>query len=106
MFKKMKMSIKRILAPTDFSEVSNKAIDVAVAIATKGDAEIVAAGDDHARERLDVGRAAVGVDVAAVRVVLDKLEVDWKAAENVVDRAGRGAVGAVDHDLQPADPVL
>ena len=35
------MSIKRILAPTDFSEVSNKAIDVAVAIATKGDAEIV-----------------------------------------------------------------
>ena len=56
--------------------------EATVRVAVKGDAEIVAAGDDHARERLDVGRAAVGVDVAAVRVVLDKLEVDWKAAEN------------------------
>ena len=73
----------------------------AVGVAVEGEAGVGAVLDDRRAQRLEVGRAAVVVDVEAVGVGVDR---DDRRA-GVLQGAGTGrvggALGAVEHDLEP-----
>ena len=69
----------------------------AVAVAVEGEAEVVAARA-WPRELLDVGRAAVAVDVAPVGLDGDRVDVGAEAPEDLGRDPVGGAVGAVEQD--------
>ena len=70
-----------------------------VGVAVVGDAEVGAPGEDGGLEVVEVGRAVAVVDVEAVRLGADLVDLGPGQPEHLGrDRAGR-AVGAVDDDL-------
>ena len=71
----------------------------AVGVAVVGEAHVEAVADDEVLQALDVGRAAVDVDVEAVGRVVDDVRLGAHGVEDRLgDRGGR-AVGAVETDL-------
>ena len=76
--------------------------DRAIAVAVERDAHVAAALDDGPREPLGMRRAAVEVDVAAVRLVADDDGLEAEAANSRGATVRRRAVGAVDGELETA----
>ena len=77
-----------------------------VRVAVKGNAQIVPAGGDHGGQAVQVGGAALEVDVHAVGLFVDEVGLDLEAGEEVRGRGRSGAVGAVDEHPQSAQIVL
>ena len=71
----------------------------AVAVAVEGEADLRLGGGDPLGQRLDVGGAAAGVDVAAVGLDPDRLDLGAEALEDRRRGPVGGAVGAVEDDL-------
>src|SRR5947208_1753765 len=74
--------------------------DRAIAVAVERDAHPASMLDDRAREPLRMGRAAAQVDVAAIGLIADHLDVEAEAAEEGRGDRRRGAVRAVDRELE------
>ena len=70
----------------------------AVAVAVEGEADLGLGGGDPLGERLDVGGAAAGVDVAPVGLDPDRLDLGAEALEDRRRGPVGGAVGAVEDD--------
>ena len=79
--------------------------DRAIAVAVEGHAEPAPPLDDDARQVLRVGRAAVQVDVAAVRRGAQDLNVEAQLAEQPRRHSRGRAVRGVDRDLHPSEPL-
>ena len=74
----------------------------AIAVAVEGDAEVGAALAHGRLQQAQVGRAAAGVDVEAVRLRADRDDIGAEIGEHARgDMVGR-AMGAVEHDPAPA----
>ena len=74
--------------------------DRAVAVAVERHAHAVAAVADERAQALGMSRAAIEVDVAAVRLVADDGDVEPQLAEQPRRHRRRRAVGRVDGDLE------
>jgi hypothetical protein len=70
----------------------------AVTVAVEGEADLGLGGGDPLGQGLDVGGAAAGVDVAAVGLDPERLDLGAEAREDRRRRLEGGAVGAVEDD--------
>ena len=75
-----------------------------IGVAVEGEPDVGAAGHDRTPKVIGVGRAAVRVDVGAVRLVVDHLHRRAERPEHSRGDCGGGPVGTVDHDRQPRQP--
>ena len=79
--------------------------DGAVAVAVEGDADAALPFDHRARQTLGMGRSAIEVDVPAIRCGAQQLDIEAQLAEQARRDRGRRAVGGVDGDAHPAQPL-
>ena len=91
----------------DLVAVDDRAVLVdgehAVAVTVERDTEIEAAASRRALQRSEVGRAAADVDVRAVRLVADRLDLRAELGERARRDVRVRAVRAVDGDAQAAE---
>ena len=69
------------------------------------DADVRTVCDDRIREQIEVGRAALFVDVEAVGLTANSNDRRTRAAQCFGGRERGGAIRAVDDDLEPVEPV-
>ena len=73
----------------------------AVGIAVKGEAHIQVVRNHKAAQVLDMGRAAVDIDVQAVRIVGNHMGVGTQGVKNALGHHPGAAVGTVETDAHP-----
>src|ERR1700722_2340720 len=74
--------------------------DESIGVAVEGETEVGVELHHLGDERVDMGRAAVDVDVATVRIVVDRGDARAGRLEDLVSDVTGRAVGAVEHDVQ------
>ena len=74
-----------------------------VGVAVEGEPDVGAALDHGLLQVLRVGRAAAGVDVGAVGLVVEDLHGRPERPQHLGRDRGGGTVGAVDHERQPLE---
>ena len=90
------------VAIDDATEVIDE--DRAIAVTVERHAHVAAGVDDRFRQSFRMGGAAVEVDVPAIGLVTDDERLEPKITEQTGSNRRRGAVGAVDDQLErPGD---
>ena len=78
----------------------------AVRVTVKGKSDIEAVIYDELLQMLDMRAAAVGIDVVAVRLIVDHIGLCAKRPENIFRDIPGSAVGAVQTDTHAAEAVF
>ena len=80
--------------------------DQPVGVAVEREADVGAARDHRFLEQLRMGRAAVVVDVEAVGRDAERDHLGAQLPQRLGRDVVGGAVGAIDHDLEPVEPQM
>jgi len=75
-----------------------------IRVTVEGDAHVAPVAADLSRQRVEVQRTAVEIDVAAVRRVADDRHLGSMVTEDLGGDLAGGAVGAVERQLEPLEP--